>query len=85
MSQQQVDCLFSQFTTRSGSLSCTPWVYSRESLVLFYVLFTSQIFFYGLYFHLNLIQLKICSSQILVLSLKAVGLSMRYSVSVILM
>ena len=54
MSQQQVDCLFSQFTTRSGSLSCSPWVYSRESLVLSDVLFTSQVFFLGLVFSFEL-------------------------------
>ena len=86
MSQQKVDCLFSQFATHSGSLSCSPRVYSRESLVLHSMSYLLHSFFFqGLYFHLNFIQLNICSSQILVLSLKAVGLSMRYSVSVILM
>ena len=87
MSQQQVDCLFSQFATRSGSLSCSPWVYSRESLVLFYVLFTSQNFFLGLVFSFELHSAKnlFFSNFSITVSLKAVGLSMRYSVSVILM
>ena len=32
-SSQQVDCLFSQFATHPTRWSCSPWVYSRESLV----------------------------------------------------